>query len=132
MISIRPADVDVASADAGEPLPHERLDAYQTALALDALVVLVCRRAARGHAWLLDQVQRAAGSTVLNLVEANGRTGQDRIQHLRIARGSAFEVDAAFALLEHRSLVKPEERARAHAMTDRLSRMLTGLSKTGR
>jgi len=123
-----PSHADVDSP--GEPLPHERLDAYQTALSLDALVVAVCRRAGRGHGWLLDQVQRAAGSALLNLVEANGRTGQDRVQHLRIARGSALETDAGFALMANRGLLKAGERNRAHGHVDKLTRMLTGLSRS--
>jgi len=120
------SEVDVASS---ETLQHERLTAYQLAVELDLLVVHVCKRAARGHGWLLDQVQRAAGSTVLNLVEANGRTGADRTQHLKIARGSALEADAALGLLGHRGLIKADERARAHALTLRVVKMLAGLMR---
>jgi four helix bundle protein len=116
-------------SDSPELLAHERLDAFQVAMALDGLVADLTRRMPRGHAWLVDQLQRAAGSAVLNLVEANGRVGADRLQHLRIAKGSALEADAALGLLEHRRLIRPEERAKAHSMTVHLVKMLTGLGR---
>ena len=110
-------------------LNHEKLDAYQVAIALDALVLQVTRRAPRGNAWLVDQAQRAAGSAVLNLVEGTGREGQDRIQHYRIARGSAPETDAAMTLLLHRGLAKQEERLQAKALAVRLVSMLTAMTR---
>jgi four helix bundle protein len=110
-------------------LNHEKLDVYRAAVALDALVLQVCRRAPRGNAWLVDQAQRAAGSTVLNLVEGTGREGQDRIQHYRIARGSALETDAAMTLLAHRGLAKAEEQDAAKALAVRLVSMLTAMMR---
>lgn len=86
-------------------LDHERLDAYTAAVALDALVVALTRSASRGHAWLADQAQRASASVVLNLAEALGREGADRARMLRIAKGSALELDAALTLLAQRGLV---------------------------
>jgi len=34
------------------------------------------------------------------------RTGSDRLQHLKIAKGSVFETDAALDLFVHRRLIK--------------------------
>ena len=51
------------------------------------------------HKGLGDQVTRAASSVVLNLAEGNGRFGRDRVQHFRIAYGSAKEASAALRLL---------------------------------
>jgi four helix bundle protein len=108
-------------------LAHERLAAYQVGRELDELVVRACRRMPRGWKWLVDQIQRASTSVVLNLVEANGRTGQDRVQQLKIARGSANEVDAALDLLAVRGLLKADERARGKALAVRFVRCVTGL-----
>jgi four helix bundle protein len=44
---------------------------------------------------LADQLRRAASSVVLNLAEGAGRRGMDRMQHYRIALGSALEVRGA-------------------------------------
>ena len=108
-------------------LDHERLDAYCVAVQLDGLVVALVRRAPRGHAWLGDQAQRASASTVLNLAEALGREGADRARALRIARGSALEVDAALTLLTQRGACNPVGRSEARALTLRVVAMLTRL-----
>lgn len=108
-------------------LDHERLDAYRVAVELDGLVVALVRRAPRGHAWLGDQAQRASASTVLNLAEAMGREGADRARALRIARGSALEVDAALTLLAQRGACALGGRQDARALTLRVVAMLTKL-----
>ena len=108
-------------------LDHERLDVYRTAVAIDAQVVALRRRAARGHAWLHDQAERASGSMVLNLAEALARKGADRAQRLRIARGSALETDAAVQLLAHRGIVANEGRAQTRTLVVRVVAMLTRL-----
>jgi len=76
------------------PLDHERLDVYVAAVALAVVVVGLARHAPRGHGWLGDQAERA--STVLNLAEALGREGAGRA--LRMARGSALDLDAALTV----------------------------------
>jgi four helix bundle protein len=108
-------------------LDHERLDAYRVAVALDEAVVGLTRRAPRGHSWLCDQAQRACGSAVLNLAEAVGREGADRARMLRIARGSALELDAALTLLAHRGACAATTRGEARALTVRLVAMLVRL-----
>jgi hypothetical protein len=62
-------NLTIAAPQASE-LAHERLAAYQVSKELDALVVQVCRRMPRGYGWMVDQIQRASTSMVLNLVEA--------------------------------------------------------------
>jgi four helix bundle protein len=110
-------------------LAHERLDAYRLCLELDELVVRVCAAAPKGHGWLVDQVQRASGSTALNLVEANGRTGADRVHLLKIAKGSVLETDSALDLFVHRHLISSEHRVRAHCLAVRITQMLCGLMR---
>ncbi len=125
--------MSVAASFPPVPLPaaprldHERLDVYTASVALDDVVVRIARAAPRGHGWLADQAQRASGSTVLNLAEALGRQGADRARTLRIARGSALEVDAALTLLSHRGACAPQARAQARALTVRVVAMLTRL-----
>ena len=48
---------------------------------------------------LADQLLRAARSVPANLAEGHGRFGRDRLQHWRIAYGSAKEVDCHLRLL---------------------------------
>jgi len=106
-------------------LDHERLDAYNVAVALDGAVVAPARKAGRGHGWLCDQATRASASVVLNLAEALGREGADRARMLRNARGSALELDAALTLMQHRGACRAEERQKAKGLTVRVVAMLT-------
>jgi four helix bundle protein len=108
-------------------LDHERLDAYTVAVALDGAVVAIARKAGRGHGWLCDQAVRASASVVLNLAEALGREGLDRARALRIARGSALELDAALTLMLHRGACREAERQVAKVLTVRVVAMLTAL-----
>jgi len=48
---------------------------------------------------LQDQVIRAASSVPANLAEGHGRTGRARMNHYRIAYGSAREVDVHLKIL---------------------------------
>ena len=117
----------VNSIDRSQELDHERLDAYTAAVALDGAVVGIARKTGRGHGWLCDQVTRASASVVLNLAEALGREGLDRARALRIARGSALELDAALTLMLHRGACREAERQAAKGLTVRVVAMLTAL-----
>ena len=113
--------------DRTNTLQHERLDAYRLAVELDGSVVAIAHRAGRGHAWIADQVMRASASVVLNLAEALGREGADRARALRIARGSALELDAALTLMLHRGACRETDRKAAKTLTVRVVAMLTAL-----
>lgn len=108
-------------------LQHERLDAFAVAVELDGAVVAIAHRSGRGHAWIADQAMRASASVVLNLAEALGREGADRARALRIARGSALELDAALTLMLHRGACRDAERCAAKGLTVRVVAMLTAL-----
>ena len=57
-------------------------------------------RTIRGrHADLVDQLQRAAESVVLNLAEGAGRGGKDKHYHYSVAYASAGEAATALRLL---------------------------------
>jgi four helix bundle protein len=114
------------ATDRSNTLQHERLDAFTVAVQLEGPVVAIARRAGRGHAWLADQAMRASASVVLNLAEALGREGADRVRALRIARGSALELDAALTLMLHRGACRAAERQAAKALNVRAVAMLTG------
>ncbi len=79
------------------------------------------------EASLADQLRRAANSTALNIAEADGRTGRDRANRFRIARGSALEVRAAVRLAVAWGYVAEAEAA--EALLDRLAAMLWRLTR---
>ena len=117
----------VDSFDRQNTLQHERLDAFSVAIELDGAVVAIAHKSGRGHAWIADQAMRASASVVLNLAEALGREGADRARALRIARGSALELDAALTLMRHRGACREAERNVAKLLTVRVVAMLTAL-----
>jgi len=80
---------------------HERLDAYKTAIEHFGLVQQVKSAVAAGSANLLDQLDRASESIVLNIAEGCGkkRFSKDRAKYYRIASASAAECAAAWDLL---------------------------------
>ena len=109
--------------------PHERLEAWRQArsfyLGCGALHGLP--RTA-GH--LGDQLERAALSVVLNLVEGAGRTSWKEKRHFfSIALGSLAESVAVLDLASARGLLGPSETARLVAVARRVGALLTGLMK---
>jgi four helix bundle protein len=67
-------------------------DAYNRSL--DLLHAPLLKRLSGADPKLADQLRRAAQSIVLNIAEANRRSGDDRKYRFRIALGSAAEVGA--------------------------------------
>jgi four helix bundle protein len=125
------ANLSTSRSDGVRPLDHEKLRVYQAAERLDELVLAACRRVPRGHAWLVDQAQRASGSVVLNIAEANGRSGADRTQHIRVARGSALECDSVAGLMLRRGILRPLERLEIRSIVSSIVSMLTKLGRLG-
>jgi four helix bundle protein len=83
---------------------------------------------ARRDPSLADQLRRAASSVSLNLAEGSRREGKDRLQHWRIAAGSADEVVAGLRVAEAWGHLEPAEVQPLLALGDRLLGMLWGLT----
>ena len=65
-----------------------------------AIALLPLLRSVRGpYAELFDQARRAMASVPLNLAEGAARNGKARLNHWRIALGSARETSSALRLL---------------------------------
>ena len=103
-------------------------EAYDRSLQLLSCLVPVVAKLRMHDPDLVKQLRRAAMSVQLNIAEANGRAGKDRLHLFRVAYASDGEVAAAlegavaFALLP-RSLVAEalELVDRIRAMTYRLA-----------
>ena len=72
---------------------------------------------------LADQVVRAASSVAANLAEGHGRFGRDRMQHWRIAYGSAKEVDCHLRLLVHAGAIDLKGASKALRLFDEVRAM---------
>jgi four helix bundle protein len=76
----------------------EKFHAHEVAMEMAAALRPCLEALARRDRDLECQLRRAAASVVLNIAEGSGRWGKDRIQHYRIAAGSAAEAKAALGL----------------------------------
>lgn len=77
---------------------------------------------------LADQARRAAMSVPLNLAEASGRAGRDRLQHHRIALGSAREATTCILLLSSIGVVDAVRASETPRLLDRVIAMTWRLS----
>jgi four helix bundle protein len=73
----------------------QRFETLEIALEMAAQLRQVLAALGRHDKDLADQARRAAASVVLNIAEGAGRRGRDRLQHYRIAAGSAGETAVA-------------------------------------
>jgi four helix bundle protein len=110
-------------------LDHERLDVYRAALEFLPLVTSLVPR--QGERNLLDQLQRAAESIILNIAEGAGRHSRpDKRRFYEIAKGSATECASIVDILRVRGIGSPEEHAKVRALNLRLIQMLSRLCGT--
>jgi four helix bundle protein len=100
--------------------------AYQLSLdiirGLQDSLATIRRRDAR----LAKQGTDALNSVALNLAESGGRTGGDRLHHLRIALGSLREVGAVLDIAAAHSWLKEQPMP---AERDRLGALLYGAQR---
>jgi|AACY02.8.fsa_nt_gi S23 ribosomal protein. len=102
---------------------HERWDVYAVAVEVAQFTRRV--RWPSGEAALADQARRASASVVLNIAEGAGRTGKARLNHYRIARGSAAEVCAVLDVVSLPDGPEMQQRCR------RIGAMLTRMVQRG-
>ena len=76
----------------------ETFHAHEVAMEMVTALRPCLETLARHDRDLASQLRRAAASVVLNIAEGSGRWGKDRIQHYRIAAGSAAEAKSALEL----------------------------------
>ncbi len=100
--------------------PGNDLIAYTVALEAAAATLALVRRVPAPFKSLADQLIRAASSVPANLTEGHGRFGRDRLNHWRIAYGSAKEVDAFLRLLVDTGSI---DRAKARVALDMFDRV---------
>jgi four helix bundle protein len=80
---------------------------------------------------LVSQIRRAAASIPANIAEGQGREHtREFLNHLSIARGSLMELETHLILSQRVRLLAEAELESLLAITDRVSRMLSGLRKS--
>ena len=109
---------------------HEKLDAYHAAIAFLGLASRVASRMPKGHAYLKDQLGRAALSIVANIAEGAGEfMPAEKARFYRIAGRSATECAAIFDACRKLGVGEPAVLGEGRELLLRIVGMLTGLAK---
>ncbi len=106
-----------------DALPTTRLIAYRKAMEAAGIAISIVLRVPAPLRAIGDQLIRAASSVPANLAEGHGRAGRDRLQHWRIAYGSAKEADAHLRLLLAAGVVEAAAARRALGLLDEVRAM---------
>ncbi len=103
---------------------HERLDVYRAAR--EFLPLAMALVPPRGERNLLDQLERAGQSILLNIAEGVGRHSRpDKQRFYEIAKGSAMECASIIDILRIKGLGSPENHARVRGLNIRIVQMLS-------
>ncbi|MCU0304910.1 MAG: four helix bundle protein, partial [Thermoanaerobaculales bacterium] len=106
-----------------DALPTTGLIAYRKAMEAAGIAISIVLRVPAPLRSVADQLVRAASSVPANLAEGHGRSGRDRLQHWRIAYGSAKEADAQLRLLLAAGVLEAAASRRALALLDEVRAM---------
>ena len=105
-----------------------RFQVYEVAMETAAALRPVLEALKRLDRALEDQMRRAVASVVLNIAEGAQRTGKDRLQHYRIAAGSAAEVRSALGLAKAWGYAEVADLEAVDVLLDRVLAMLWRLT----
>lgn len=109
---------------------HYDLDAWRVARELVTRVYLLTQNFPRAELFgLTAQLRRAAVSIPSNIAEGAARTGAREFAHfLNVARGSLSELETQLLIASDLAYMNADDPV--FRLTDRLSRLLSGLHKT--
>ena len=106
---------------------HEKLQAYQKALAFAAWSEVILERVPKSSV-VYVQLDRARTSIALNISEGNGRfTPADRCRFFDIARGSGLESASCLDLLFIKTLISAAELDEGKSLLKDVVSLLVGL-----
>jgi len=113
------------------PFPFETLEIYKRSLAFAGTVEKLCSELKGKVAHpTLDQLARASISIPLNIAEGKGRIfKREKLQFLRVARGSLFETVAVIQILHSRNHITADCYQKLYAELETQVKMITNLSK---
>ena len=115
----------------GAVFDFERLIVYQRAMEIRRLINPLTSNPPRGSAHLVDHLDRAVDSILLNIPEGNGypRFSGKRRNHFRIALGSAKEAASAVNALRAKEQMPDAMGARARELLLEIVKMLEKMSR---
>ena len=110
---------------------YRQLEVWQLAMELAEKCYLATKDFPKQELFgLVSQIRRAAVSIPANIAEGQGREHtREFLNHLSIARGSLMELETHLMLSQRVGLLPQAELEKLLALSDRISRMLSGLRK---
>ena len=113
-------------------LDHERLEVYQVARELSREIRLITKDIRpQGNLNILDQVQRAAASILLNIAEGSSERSLGRKAFFyRIARASTTELAAALDYMTDMNMIRASDTIEAKSKIVRVVSMLYKLTSS--
>jgi four helix bundle protein len=88
---------------------HEKLDVYKVSIEFILTTESVIKQFPKGRAYLIDQLQRAGSSVLLNIAEGAGEFSEnEKIRFYRMARRSATECSAILDICKRLNFLEEE------------------------
>ena len=95
---------------------HQKLKCYAVLLETAKRMPSLVAKMPRGHSHLVDQLERALSSAILNLSEGNGRTSpKERARFFDISLASIAETSSAIDIMQAFRLVSIAEGDEIHS-----------------
>ncbi len=106
------------------------MDVYQAAVELVVVIDHLVEQFPRGRAYLVDQLQRAGTSVVLNIAEGAGEySGSEKSRFYRMAKRSATECAAIFDLCIRLKLIEESKYSKIREILIRIVSMLIKMAR---
>ena len=107
---------------------HEKLDVYKIAFKFVMATESIINQLPKGRAYLIDQLQRAGSSVLLNIAEGAGEfSANEKIRFYRMARRSATECSGILDICKGLSFLEEEFYLTIRSLLLRIVSMLTKL-----
>lgn len=110
---------------------YQKLIVWQKSMELTTLIYMLTKRLPKEEIYALsNQMRRAVVSIPSNIAEGNGRQKNGELMHfLRIAKGSAAELETQLLICENLQYLSKDETSKAMALLTEISKMLRALLK---
>jgi four helix bundle protein len=104
---------------------HEKLEVYQRSLKFVGWLGEVLEDSVKGNKNIIDQVDRASISVVLNIAEGNGKLSvKDHQRYVEIAKGSALECAACLDIMVAKRMMAEAKAEEGKEMIEVIVKML--------
>ena len=109
---------------------HEKLDVYQATMEFVVIIETIIKQFPKGRGYLVDQLQRAGSSVLLNIAEGAGEFAvNEKVRFYRMARRSATECAGILDICRRLCLIDEEMSLKSLDLLMRIVSMLTKMAR---